>query len=86
MKSVGETWFPQDSDDHFLNPSVNDERSRLLNSSLAGFTHSLIGVYINAVQSALSGTLAAVCVSLWDKDSPGTKLSHSPLKRVFSVS
>lgn len=57
---------------------MNNERFRLCNSPLAGFTHSLIGVYIIPVQSALSGTLEAVCVSRWDKDSPGTKLAHSP--------
>lgn len=65
---------------------MNDERSCLGNSPLAGFAHSLIGVYINTVQSALSGTLAVVCVSHWDQGSPGTKLAHSPLKCVFSVS
>lgn len=83
---LGETWFSQDSAKHFVNLSVNDERSCLCNSPLAGFTHQLIGVYVIPVQSALSGTLAVVCVSHWDKGSPGTKLVHSSLKYVFSVS
>lgn len=66
IQSFGDTWISQDSGKHFVNPSVSDERPRLCNSPFAGFTHSLIGVYIIPVQSALSGTLAAVCVSRWD--------------------
>lgn len=66
IQSFGDTWISQDSGKHFVNPSVSDERPRLCNSPFAGLTHSLIGVYIIPVQSALSGTLAAVCVSRWD--------------------
>lgn len=51
------------------------------NSPFAGFTHSLIGVYIT--QSALS---VCVCVSHRVRNSPGTKLAHSPLKSGLFVS
>lgn len=49
---------------HLVRSRVNDERPGLRNSPLAGFTHSLIGVYVTPVQSALGGTPAPLRVRL----------------------
>lgn len=48
---------------------LNDAWSRFCNSPLVGFTHSLIGVYIKAIQSVCSGTHAAVGASHCDQES-----------------